>query len=113
MLRLGRVEDLWFPDADLILRAENTLFRVHSGILCARCSVFRDMVTFPQPDNPESDTIDGNPVVRLHDLADEVEVFLRAVFDSRCVKYGISQFDHAPNLRNFFMPQLTSTSSSG
>ncbi|KAJ7685846.1 hypothetical protein B0H17DRAFT_985496 [Mycena rosella] len=79
-----RVEDLWFPDADLILRAENTLFRVHSSILGARSCVFRDMVAFPQPETPDSegDTHDGKPVVRLHDSAAEVEVFLRAVFDS-------------------------------
>ncbi|KAK6991778.1 BTB domain-containing protein [Favolaschia claudopus] len=83
---LKRVEDLWFPDATLILRAENSLFRVHSGILAARSSVFRDMIAFPQPAPPteseENETIDGHVVVRLHDLAGEVEVFLRAIFDS-------------------------------
>ncbi|KAK7062392.1 BTB domain-containing protein [Favolaschia claudopus] len=81
---LIRVEGLWFPHADLILRAENSLFRVYSGILEARSSVFRDMVAFPQPSQPESgeNVLDGHPVVRLHDLANEVEVFLRAIFDS-------------------------------
>ncbi|KAK6991771.1 BTB domain-containing protein [Favolaschia claudopus] len=83
---LKRVEDLWFPDATLILRAENSLFRVHSGILAARSSVFRDMIAFPQPtptkDSGENETVDGHVVVRLHDLAGEVEVFLRAIFDS-------------------------------
>ncbi|KAK7062386.1 BTB domain-containing protein [Favolaschia claudopus] len=83
---LKRVEDLWFPDATLILRAENSLFRVHSGILAARSSVFQDMIAFPQPTPPaESDgneMVDGHVVVRLHDLAGEVEVFLRAIFDS-------------------------------
>ncbi|KAJ7601538.1 hypothetical protein DFH06DRAFT_440947 [Mycena polygramma] len=79
---LQRAEDLWFPDATLILRAENTIFRVHSGIICARSSVFRDMNTFPQPKPLEADTYEGTPVVRLHDTARDVEVFLRAVFDS-------------------------------
>ncbi|KAK6991760.1 BTB domain-containing protein [Favolaschia claudopus] len=46
-LELKRVEDLWFSDATLILRAQNSLFRVHSGILAARSSVFRDMIAFP------------------------------------------------------------------
>ncbi|KAJ7467887.1 hypothetical protein B0H11DRAFT_1921359 [Mycena galericulata] len=77
-----RVQDLWFADANLILRAEDTLFRIHSGLLAARSPVFRDMVAFPQPANAEGDVIDGYPVVRLHDSAAEVEVFLRAVFDS-------------------------------
>ncbi|KAJ7117221.1 hypothetical protein C8R43DRAFT_1037685 [Mycena crocata] len=63
-----RSTDLWFPDADLILlRAENTLFRVYSGILSARSSVFRDMVGFPQPLQPEGETVEGHQVVRLHD----------------------------------------------
>ncbi|KAJ7114959.1 hypothetical protein C8R44DRAFT_629550 [Mycena epipterygia] len=79
---IKRVENLWFPDADLVLRAEDTLFRVHSSILGARSSVFRDMVAFPQPQAPEGDTVDGRPVVLLHDSAAEVEAFLRAVFDS-------------------------------
>ncbi|KAJ6505866.1 hypothetical protein C8R47DRAFT_1102655 [Mycena vitilis] len=79
---LQRVQDLWFPDADLILRAENTLFRVYSHILGARSTVFHDMVAFPQPANPEGETIDNRSVVVLHDSAAEVEVFLRAIFDS-------------------------------
>ncbi|KAK6991779.1 BTB domain-containing protein [Favolaschia claudopus] len=82
---LKRVEDLWFPDASLILRAENSLFRVHSGILAARSSVFRDMIAFPQPQHPEggdADIMDRLSVVRLHDSAAEVEVFLKAIFDS-------------------------------
>ncbi|KAJ7601539.1 hypothetical protein DFH06DRAFT_1072017 [Mycena polygramma] len=79
---LERVQDLWFPDADLILRAGNKLFRVYSHILGARSTVFHDMVAFPQPANPEGETIDNHSVVVLHDSAAEVEVFLRAVFDS-------------------------------
>ncbi|KAJ7191292.1 hypothetical protein C8J57DRAFT_1739971 [Mycena rebaudengoi] len=80
---LKRVEDLWFSDAALILRAEGALFRVHSGILGARCSVFRNMLILPQPPSgPYGDTVDGLVVVRLHDSAAEVEVFLRAIFDS-------------------------------
>ncbi|KAK7062378.1 BTB domain-containing protein [Favolaschia claudopus] len=82
---LQRGEGLWFPDASLILRAENSLFRVHSSILAARSSVFRDMVAFPQPrqlEGGEGDIVDGLSVVRLHDSAAEVEVFLKAIFDS-------------------------------
>ncbi|KAJ7750733.1 hypothetical protein DFH07DRAFT_1062081 [Mycena maculata] len=79
---LRRVEDLWFPDADLIFRAEDTFFRLYGNFLGARSSVFRDMVAFPQPPVADGDSIDGIPIVRLHDSAAEVEVFLRAVFDS-------------------------------
>ncbi|KAK7062373.1 BTB domain-containing protein [Favolaschia claudopus] len=79
---LQRVEDLWFPHGNLVLRAETTIFRVHSDILGARSSVFRDMIAFPQPAQSEGDTLAGQDAVRLHDSAAEVEVFLRAIFDS-------------------------------
>ncbi|KAJ7692828.1 hypothetical protein B0H17DRAFT_1132807 [Mycena rosella] len=77
---LQRVPELWFEDDNLILRAETTLFRVSKGVLAARSSVFRDMLSFPQTDSEEH--IDGCPVVRLHDTAADVTYFLRAIFDS-------------------------------
>ncbi|KAK7013082.1 BTB domain-containing protein [Favolaschia claudopus] len=80
-----RVEDLWFSDADLILRAEKAIFRVYGGFLAARSSVFRHMLSFPQPittTQTEQETIDGHTIIRLHDEATEAEAFLRAVFDS-------------------------------
>ncbi|KAK6991794.1 BTB domain-containing protein [Favolaschia claudopus] len=79
------IEDLWFPDADLILRAEDSIFRVYGGFLGARSSVFRDMISFPQPTTStqtEEEMINGRAVVRLHDSAAEAASFLRAVFDS-------------------------------
>lgn len=100
-----RVPDLWFPHADLILRAEDTIFRVLSDVLAARSTVFREMAAFPQPAEPEGDTIDGAPVVRLHDSAAEVTVFLRAIFDSRCVFWlCYSFFLCRPSGFSFFMP---------
>ncbi|KAJ7608513.1 hypothetical protein DFH06DRAFT_1248240 [Mycena polygramma] len=77
---LTRVEDLWFPDASLVLQASNRLFRVSGGLLCARSPVFRDILSIPQPENEP--TIEGCPVVILHDSPDDTEYFLRAVFDS-------------------------------
>ncbi|KAJ7792019.1 hypothetical protein B0H14DRAFT_3499749 [Mycena olivaceomarginata] len=46
-----RVEDLWFPDHNLVLQAGNRLFRVSGGLLAARSPVFRDMLSIPQPDS--------------------------------------------------------------
>ncbi|KAJ6589276.1 hypothetical protein B0H19DRAFT_1103482 [Mycena capillaripes] len=79
-----RVDDLWFPTDTIVIRAENRMFRVSGGILAARSTVFRDMVAFPQPEvgDIDSEHIDGCHVVRLHDSADDVEVFLRAIYDS-------------------------------
>ncbi|KAJ6453759.1 hypothetical protein C8R45DRAFT_631001 [Mycena sanguinolenta] len=75
-----RVEDLWFPGTDLVLRAGNRLFRVSGGILAARSAVFRDMLSIPQPDTQP--LIDGCPVVVLHDAPADTEYFLKAIFDS-------------------------------
>ncbi|KAK7062488.1 BTB domain-containing protein [Favolaschia claudopus] len=83
-----QAEGLWFSkDPLVVLRAEDTVFRVSGGILSARSTVFRDMLALPQPSPSVEDTIDGCTVVRLPDSATEVESFLRAIFDS-----------------NFFMP---------
>ncbi|KAJ7041861.1 hypothetical protein C8F04DRAFT_1077499 [Mycena alexandri] len=77
---LTRVEELWFFDGGLVVQAEQSLYRVSGGILSARSPVFKDMLSFTQP--PNSETIDGCPVVKLHDSAADVTCFLRAIFDS-------------------------------
>lgn len=81
-MQLHRAPELWFEDDNLILRAENSLFRVSKGVLAARSSVFRDMLSFPQTDTDGEEHIEGCPVVRLHDTAADVTCFLRAIFDS-------------------------------
>ncbi|KAJ7181421.1 hypothetical protein C8R43DRAFT_869375 [Mycena crocata] len=77
-----RVEDLWFSQDALVIRAENRIFRVTKSILAARSLVFSDMVALPQPAGTLGEIFAGSPVVRLHDSAVAVEVFLRAIFDS-------------------------------
>ncbi|KAJ6496235.1 hypothetical protein C8R45DRAFT_985361 [Mycena sanguinolenta] len=83
---LQQTEGLWFSnDALVVLSAGDQIFRVPRSILAARSSVFQAMFEFPQPTadaNEMSDTIDGSPVIRLHDDPVEVEAFLRAIFDS-------------------------------
>ncbi|KAJ6623706.1 hypothetical protein B0H10DRAFT_1873027 [Mycena sp. CBHHK59/15] len=75
-----RVQELWFNDGNLVVQAENHLYRVTKGILAARSPIFSDMLSFPQP--PDSDLVDGCPAVRLPDSAGDVTVFLKAIFDS-------------------------------
>ncbi|KAJ7191396.1 hypothetical protein GGX14DRAFT_600566 [Mycena pura] len=79
---LQRAEGLWFEDGSLIIRAENTIFRVSRDILSARSSVFRDMLALPQPPLPNGvDTMDGCPLVHLPDGAKDMQYFLQALFD--------------------------------
>lgn len=73
--------DVWFDDGNLILQTDDALFRVYSGLLAARSSVFKDMLAFPAP--PEGNlSHDGCPVVRIYDSTEDVRYFLNAIFDS-------------------------------
>jgi hypothetical protein len=78
------VDDLWFEDGNLILKAENSLFRIYTGLLAARSSVFKDMFAFPPPAEG-NEIFDGCPIITVYDNAKDMAFFLRAVFDSRCV----------------------------
>ncbi|KAF7329394.1 hypothetical protein MKEN_00201000 [Mycena kentingensis (nom. inval.)] len=80
---LLRPEYLWFDDGNIILRAENTIYRLHKSILSAHSEVFRDLFAVAQAD--VSEQIEGCPVVCIPDNAVEVTSFLRAVTDPRRV----------------------------
>ncbi|KAJ7604701.1 hypothetical protein DFH06DRAFT_1068191 [Mycena polygramma] len=77
-----RVDQLWFTPDTIVIRAEDQVFQVSRAVLAARSSVFRDMLAFPQPPGEDTELFDGVPVVRLHDSAEDVTAFLRAIFDS-------------------------------
>ncbi|KAJ7490879.1 hypothetical protein FB451DRAFT_1124445 [Mycena latifolia] len=73
-----RVQELWFEDGNLVIQAGNSQFRVYRGILAAHSPVFQDMLSFPQP--PDSELVEGCPLVRLPDTETEVTDFLKAIF---------------------------------
>ncbi|KAJ7509610.1 hypothetical protein B0H11DRAFT_2216515 [Mycena galericulata] len=81
-LDLKKTEALWFSPDVVVLRAQTRIFRVFVAILKEKSSVFADMFTFPQPASLDMETIEGSPVVDLTDDPAEVEVFLKAIFDS-------------------------------
>ncbi|KAJ7648623.1 hypothetical protein DFH06DRAFT_1095395 [Mycena polygramma] len=76
------VDQLWFSPDVVILRAQTRTFRVFVDILKEKSSVFADMFTFPQPPSSGMEKMDGVPVVNVHDDPTEMEVFLKAIFDS-------------------------------
>ncbi|KAL1761780.1 hypothetical protein FB107DRAFT_254746 [Schizophyllum commune] len=80
-LRLPTMEGLFFPDGNIILQAETTIFRLYKGLLASKSTVFKDMFAFPQPSNDER-TLLGCPVVEIYDNAEEATYFLRALTDS-------------------------------
>ncbi|KAK7028755.1 hypothetical protein R3P38DRAFT_934772 [Favolaschia claudopus] len=75
--QLIRAEGLWFEDCGLVIRAENTLFRISRDFLALQSPVFRDMLSLPPPKS--TDLIDGCPLVVLPDRAEDVTVFLKAL----------------------------------
>ena len=78
---LMRCAELWFPDGSIIMRAEDTLFKVYKGTLMQQSELFHDLLTLPQPVDDE--TIDGCPVVWLEGMsAQEVRLFLLCLHNS-------------------------------
>ncbi|KAF8201184.1 hypothetical protein K438DRAFT_1821537 [Mycena galopus ATCC 62051] len=76
--RLTR-SDIWHDDGSLVLQVESTLFRVHWTILCMHSTFFRDMRDLPQPVDLPS--IEGCPVIELHDSLEDVKHLLDALYN--------------------------------
>ncbi|KAL1751485.1 hypothetical protein FB107DRAFT_278628 [Schizophyllum commune] len=84
-----------FPGADLVLRVNDTYFKVHKERL-ARATVFADMFEFPQP--VDAERVDGCPLVPV--FGDEVEDWdatLLWLYEKEGVAYGRAQ--HWPVLK--------------
>ncbi|EPS99251.1 hypothetical protein FOMPIDRAFT_1079837, partial [Fomitopsis schrenkii] len=68
----------WFSDGDIVLEVEQHRFRVHGAHL--QCSeIFSDMLAMPQP--PDAEKVDGCPLVRLVDTAQDWQVALKWIYD--------------------------------
>ncbi|KAF7295889.1 hypothetical protein HMN09_01132600 [Mycena chlorophos] len=64
-----RVDELWFPDGNIIVQAGLAQYKVYRGTLrvARESSIFEDMLSIPQPPSPDIDLVDGYPVVVLPD----------------------------------------------
>jgi hypothetical protein len=65
-------EELWLDGGNLVIRAENTLFKVLAAHIAIASSVFGDMLGVPQPLASGLETHDGLPFVLLPDAAFDV-----------------------------------------
>lgn len=75
-----RSDRVWFDDGNVVLQAEQTLFKVLKSIIAFHSTVFRDMFSIPQPPSEGEITGEGCPVVRLSDTAVDVTIVLEALF---------------------------------
>lgn len=96
-LAVKKHSDLWFSDGSVVLRAEDTVFRVHISQLSRRSLFFRDLFSLPQPGPPDSSVADVNgpdglwlgrdgmfegcPLLLLHDSAEDLANLLNALYD--------------------------------
>ena len=78
---LVRSPIIWFEIGTHILRAEDTLFRVHGDLLSATSDVFRNMFALGSPDH---DTYEGCTLVEIpQETAEDMFLFLLAVYNFR------------------------------
>ena len=81
---LRRHPDLYLADGSVIVRAEDTLFRVHISMLARHSIFFRDVFGMPKG-GEGTDQLDGCPVLFLQDRAEDVANLLSALYDGPCV----------------------------
>ena len=68
----------WFDDGNIILQAEDTLFRVHRSVLSRHSKVFQDMFSIPQPTGQHEDC----PVIQVSDEAVDMSIILSILYDN-------------------------------
>lgn len=73
---------LWYDDGSIILATSTMLFRVYRGTLSRHSPFFRDLFSLPQPDAGNNEnTLDGIPIVELHDDPTQLAHFLNTLHD--------------------------------
>lgn len=91
-LALTRHHEFWFSDGSVVLRAENTLFRVHISQLSRKSTFFRDLFSLSQPPAqadspvpaaslPNAEMFEGCPLLVMHDSAEDLAHLLKALYD--------------------------------
>ncbi|KAF9526624.1 hypothetical protein CPB83DRAFT_816709 [Crepidotus variabilis] len=74
--------NFWFDDGNVVLRAEQTLFRVHGALLARHSKIFKEMFTVAQPDNSLETTLQSTPVFSLSDTVVDLEQLLFIFYDN-------------------------------
>ncbi|KAI0355243.1 hypothetical protein OH77DRAFT_354435 [Trametes cingulata] len=76
---LKRDEDLWFSSGNItIIAGGRVAFRVYQGVLSQRSEAFRGLFELPPP--PDSEKMDGCPVVHLSDSPSDLKPLLLVIY---------------------------------
>ncbi|RDX41897.1 hypothetical protein OH76DRAFT_1422827 [Lentinus brumalis] len=85
-----RDSEFWLLDGNVVLIAQKSAFRVHQSVLARHSTVLADLFTVPLPPSSDArETMDGCPVVQLHDSPDDLRYLLKALYDGpRMLHHG-------------------------
>lgn len=76
----------WFDDGNIVLQAEQTLFKVYKGILSRESEVFKTLLSLPRfATLLEAEKYEDSQLVVLQDQTEDIATLLRAINDYRCV----------------------------
>ncbi|KAJ7092011.1 hypothetical protein B0H15DRAFT_184556 [Mycena belliarum] len=94
--------EFWFHDGSIVLLVGTLMFRVHQTVLATHSEVFAGLFTLPQPPagTKGQETVEGCPVVELHDSQDDLTDLLRGI-------YHPSHFDTAPDELGTLLPWVS------
>ena len=70
----------WFIDGNVVLQAEETLYRVHRFMFAHHSEVFKDMFSIPQPSVVTE--VEECPVVPLTDKKEDIENLISLLYDN-------------------------------
>ncbi|KIY53019.1 hypothetical protein FISHEDRAFT_34132 [Fistulina hepatica ATCC 64428] len=88
---LQKHADLWFLDGSVVIRAENTLFRIHLSQLARHSICFKDMLCISHSSGSSGDKLSNCPLLNLQDTAEDMCNFLTAMYDGP--NFGNSEQD--------------------
>lgn len=77
----ARSQEIWFDNGDLILHADDALFRVHSSILSKHSLTLDGIIR--TANKIEEDMYEGCPVIRMQDTGLDLSALLRAMYTPR------------------------------
>ncbi|KAI0318425.1 hypothetical protein OF83DRAFT_1171113 [Amylostereum chailletii] len=104
----NKSSELWMEDGSIVLRAlypckrSAKVYRVHKSSLALHCSFFRDLFEGPQDEFvAASDKYEDLPVLDMHDTLQDVDDFLRAIYEPDFMLRHRNLHDHGLSMSDF------------